>query len=194
MKKWIFAFTLLSGFGINAQAESCSYSAPQATVLTSISIDSQRLVLTGPTVLEMGLVQTPVTLAHGPDLLIAKYANGTTLSHREMNAEELRSGSDSALSLADYVRLLFLGEVAGATDMDEQEAQTQRDALRLGCSAVAYKTLDDVEIFSYAQTRMQGERYHAYFILVGDVVHYLDVTGTDAFANRIISTLQKRTR
>lgn len=193
MKKWIFAAALLAGFNAGALAETCRYTPPPVTPLPSTAIDSPRLVLTGPTVLELGLAQTPATLAHGPDLLIAKYANGALLSHRELSGEELRPDTSSSLSLPDYVRLLFLQTMEGATEQDRQEATLQREALRLGCSVVTHHLLDGVEIFSYSQTRIGGERYHAYFILTGNIVHYLDVVATDAFAKRIISTLKKRT-
>lgn len=192
MKQWILATALLVS-GCSAFAETCTYSPPQPTSLPASAISSPRLVLTGPMNLEIGLMQAPQTLAHGSDLLIAKYANGEVLSHRELKAAEFRADATSVLPLPAYVRLLFLQEAEGATEQDRQEAALQRDALRLGCSDVAHYRLDRLDVFSYAQTRSGGERYHAYFILSDGVVHYLDVVGTDDFAKAIISTLKKRT-
>jgi hypothetical protein len=192
MKKWIFAAALLAGGNANVVAETCPYTPPKITPLPSIAISSQRLVLAGPAVIELGLAQTPETLAHGPGLLIAKYENGAVLSHRELQPHELRFNTSSSLTLPAYIRLLFLQDVEGATDLDRQEALMQRVALRFGCDVVAHHLVDGLDVFSYSQTRSGGDRYHAYFILSEGVVHYLDVVGTDAFARRVISTLKKR--
>lgn len=191
MKKWIFSAALFVGVNANVLAETCHYTPPKPTPLPSTDVSPPRLVLSGPAVLELGLAQMPEMLAHGPDLLIAKYSDGTVLSHRELNPHELRSDALSSLSLPAYVRLLFLGDVDGAAELDRQEAQMQRNALGFGCDVVAHYMIDGLEIFSYSQTRYGGKRYHAYFILSEGVVHYLDVAGADAFAKSIISSLRK---
>lgn len=115
MKQWILAATLLLS-SCSAFAETCTYNPPQPTSLPASAISSPRLVLTGPTNLEIGLMQAPQTLAHGPDLLIAKYANGEVLSHRELKAAEFRADATSALPLPAYIRLLFLQEAEGAIE------------------------------------------------------------------------------
>lgn len=192
MNKWICAVSLIIGFGINAQADECKFAPPAAITHTPAPINSQRLVLAGPNKLELGLGQTPVTLAQSKDMLIARYSNGATFSSRQLSLSEVRSGAESTLSLPDFIRLVFQGDVPKASTEDNQEAQAIRAGLKLGCSHPSYREVDGVEVFAYTQTRTGGERYHGYYILDGSIVHYIDISATDAFANQIISTLHKR--
>ncbi|WP_462380572.1 hypothetical protein [Pseudomonas sp. Marseille-QA0892] len=192
MKKWIFTIALVCTMASYAQSEPCGYTPPEAVEHSPNPISSQRLVLGGPNRLELGLVQAPHTFAHSRDILIAKYANGATFASRQLAESEVRTESNSALSLPDFVRLMFLGAAPAASRQDQKEAQVLRDALRLGCSDPSYRWLDGVDVFGYIQTRQGGERYHAYYVIDGDIVHYLDISGTDAFAEQIISTLHKR--
>ncbi|TWI50966.1 hypothetical protein IQ22_03666 [Pseudomonas duriflava] len=192
MNKWIYALALVSAVSTSAKAAECKFSPPSVVMHASVPAASQRLALAGPNRLELGLGQTPAILSHSNGVLIAKYGNGAILSSRQLSISAVRSEIDGALSLPDFIRLVFLGDAPAASSKDKLEAQAVRDGLSLECSQPTYSQLDNVDLFGYTQTRVSGDRYHGYYILDGNVVHYIDIRSTDAFAKHIISTLHKR--
>lgn len=155
-------------------------------------IESQRLVLSGEDSFEFSLGEGAHAFSHLSDMLLVKYADGAMLSHRVMAESELRNQTPNQISFADFIRLVFSDSVEAASDHDRQEAEAYRAAIQVGCTAVQRYRIGNSDAYGYAQDRAGGERYQALFLLSGDSVHFVDITGSEALATSVISTLKQR--
>lgn len=191
MSKWIGLLLLTVAATANGN-QTCSNSVLEAEPPVSKAVEGQTLVLAGPTKLELNPGETALTIAHLPEMLIVKYPDGTTLSHRRMDESEMREDHASELAFADFIRLVFRTNMRDASNADRKEADAVWGAMTSGCINARHYHLSGTDIFTYSQTRASGERYHAFFILDDNIVHYLDIHGSDALADNVLSTLNKR--
>lgn len=186
--KWIPAALLSVNL---AWAGDCKLPA-ETTDRVVLPIESQRLVLPGEKKLEFSLGDGAQTFAHLGDILLVKYIDGTMLSHRVLAESELRGQTPNQLLFADFIRLIFTDSVEAASDQDRQEARGHRAAIKVGCTAVQRYKIGDSDVYSYAQDRASGKRYQALFLISGGAVHFVDITGSEALATTVISTLRQR--
>lgn len=193
MYRWIGLLLLTAALAANGQ-ESCSESVAEASPPAAQAAEGQALLLAGKGRLELDLGKSAVTIARLPEMLIVKFADGATLSHRWMAPSELREDPCSDLPFVDFIRLVFRKDVYGASSADRDEADAVWGAMVSGCINARHYQLFGTDLFTYSQTRANGDRYHAFFILDDDVVHYLDIRGDDALADYLLATLKKRVR
>jgi hypothetical protein len=186
--KWMPAALLSTNL---AWAGDCTLPV-EATDRVVWPIESQRLVVSGEENFQFSLGEGAQTFAHLSDMLLVKYADGAMLSHRLLAESELRSQTPNQIALADFTRLVFMDSVEAATDQDRQEAEAHRAAIQVGCTAVQRYRIGNSDVYGYAQDRAGGEHYQAWFLLTGDSVHFVDVTGSEALATTVISTLKQR--
>lgn len=191
MYRWIVLLFLAVAFAANGK-ESCSDSVLHSPLPAAQAAEGQTLLLAGKTRLEVGLGETVGTIGRLPELLIVKYRDGAILSHRWMEQAELREAQSSELAFVDFIRLVFRQDVLGASSADRTEADAVWNALASGCINARHYQLSGTDLFAYSQTRGGGERYHAFYILDDDLVHYLDIRGEDALADHLLATLKKR--
>lgn len=191
MYRWTGLLLLTVAFVANGQ-ESCSDSVAESSLPAAQAADGQTLRLAGKGRLELDLGESAVTIARLPEMLIVKYADGATLSHRWMAPSELREDQSSDLPFVDFIRLVFRKDVSVASSADRAEADAVWRAMVSGCIKARHYQLSGTDLFTYSQTRAGGERYHAFFILDDDAVHYLDILGSDSLADRLLGTLRKR--
>ena len=193
MCRWTGLFLLAAVFAANGQ-ESCSDSVTEASLPTAQAAEGQTLLLAGKGRLALDLGKSAETIAHLPEMLIVKFADGATLSHRWMDSSELRDNQSTQLAFVDFIRLVFRKDVAEASPADREEADAVWSALVSGCIDARHYQLAGTDLFTYSQTRAGGERYHAFFILDDDLVHYLDVAGSDSLADALLAGLRIRDR
>lgn len=191
MSKWIGLLLLTVAVAANGN-QTCNNSVLETELPVSKTIEGQTLVLAGPARLELNPGETAMTIAHLPEMLIAKYPDGASLSHRWMEESEMREDHSSKLAFPDFIRLVFRANVRDASDTDRKEADAVWDTMTSGCINARHYQLSGTDIFTYSQTRASGERYYAFFILDDRIVHYLDIRGNDALANNVLATLNKR--
>jgi len=177
---------------MTARASDCSYIVPTPEKINSVKIESQKLVFGDRGRFEIGLASPAATLAGGSEGVIFKYANGATISVRELKAADIMPDIPSKLSLASFMRLVFLHEIGSATSDDQVNADAIRLAMFNGCRKSRYWTLNGVDIFGYAYARGPNDIYHAYYIIDGDKVRYLEIEGTDNFALKTFATMNIR--
>ena len=193
MTRWIGLLFLTAAFAANGQ-ESCSDSVVESSLPTARAAEGQTLLLAGKARLELDLGEKAMTLARFPEMLIVKFADGATLSHRWMAPSELREDQSSDLPFVDFIRLVFRKNVSDASTADRAEADAVWHAMVSSCINARHYQLSDTDLFTYSQTRASGGRYHVFFILDDDVVHYLDIHGDDALADHLLATLKDRVR
>ncbi len=186
--KWMPAALLWTNF---AWAGDCKLPV-ETTDRVVWPIESSRLVMSGEENFEFSLGESAHAFAHLSDMLLVKYADGAMLSHRVLAESELRSQTPNPISLADFIRLVFRDSVETASDQDRQEATAYRAAIQVGCTAVRRYRVGNSDVYGYVQERAGGERYQALFLLSGDSVHFIDITGSEALATTVISTLKQR--
>ena len=190
MPRWIGLGLLAIAF--TAQSQECSEIAPAIQLAPADVIEGQRLALPGQARLQFGLGDNATTFAHTPDILIIKYGDGAVLSHRQLAESEMRSAKPGSLSFDDFIRLVFKVDVPGRSDADLEEAKAIWGSIEPGCKTANHYRRDGIDIYTYSQVRAGNEQYSAFFILDGDIVHYIDVTNSDALASDVLSTLGKR--
>ncbi|NLC01148.1 MAG: hypothetical protein GX789_07770 [Pseudomonas formosensis] len=193
MYRWVGLLLLIATFAANGQ-ESCRDSVADASLPTAQAAEGQTLLLAGKGRLALDLGKSAETIAHLPEMLIVKFADGATLSHRWMAPSELREDQSSDLPFVDFVRLVFREDVSDAPSADRDEADAVWRAMVSGCIDARHYQLAGTDLFTYSQTRASGERYHAFFILDDDLVHYLDVLGSDSLADALLAGLRIRDR
>ena len=191
MYRWIGLLLLTAALAATGQ-ESCSESVAEASLPAAQAAEGQALLLAGKARLELDLGEKAVTIARLPEMLIVKFADGATLSHRWMAPSELREDHSSQLAFVDFIRLVFRKDVFDASSADRTEADAVWGAMVSGCINARHYQISGTDLFTYSQTRANGDRYHAFFILDDDVVHYLDIRGDDALADHLLATLKKR--
>lgn len=191
MYRWIGLLLLTTALAATGQ-ESCSESVAEASLPAAQAAEGQALLLAGKARLELDLGEKAVTIARLPEMLIVKYADGATLSHRWMAPSELREDHSSQLAFVDFIRLVFRKDVFDASSADRTEADAVWGAMAAGCINARHYQISGTDLFTYSLTRASGDRYHAFFILDDDVVHYLDIRGDDALADHLLATLKKR--
>ena len=193
MTRWIGSLFLTAALAANGQ-EICSGSVAEASLPAAQAAERQTLLLAGKGRLALDLGKSAVTIAHLPEMLIVKFADGATLSHRWMAPSELREDQSSDLPFVDFIRLVFREDVSDAPSADRAEADAVWRAMVSGCIDARHYQLAGTDLFTYSQTRAGGERYHAFFILDDDFVHYLDVLGSDSLADALLAGLRIRDR
>ena len=193
MYRWVGLLLLITTFAANGQ-ESCGDSVADASLPAAQAAEGQTLVLAGEGRLALDLGKSAETIAHLPEMLIVKFADGATLSHRWMAPSELREDQSSDLPFVDFIRLVFRKNVSDASTADRAEADAVWHAMVSSCINARHYQLSDTDLFTYSQTRASGGRYHVFFILDDDVVHYLDIHGDDALADHLLATLKDRVR
>ena len=191
MSRWIGLFLLAAAFAASGQ-DVCSDSVAEASLPAAQAADGPALFLAGKGRLELDLGKSAVTIARLPDMLVLKFADGAALSHRWMESSELRDNQSTQLAFVDFIRLVFRKDVAEASPADREEADAVWSALVSGCINARHYQLAGMDLFTYSQTRASGERYHGFFVLDDDLVHYLDIHGDDALAEHLLATLKKR--
>lgn len=191
MYRWVGLLLLITTFAANGQGV-CSDSVADASLPAAQAAEGKTLLLAGKGRLALDLGKSAETIAHLPEMLIVKFADGATLSHRWMAPSELREDQSSDLPFVDFVRLVFREDVSDAPSADRAEADAVWSAMVSGCIDARHYQLAGTDLFTYSQTRASGERYHAFFILDDDIVHHLDIRGDDALAERLLATLKKR--
>lgn len=176
--------------GSNALAQGCDYHpAPQQT-LAGGKRAGMPLVLAGKEKVQLGLVEHPELLLHSGDLLIARYPGGHSLAHHPMTQQEL--GNAGLGTPAQQVRLLF-GDDSAATPEAREWVFAMRQAMDL-CSEKASLTpyrIDGIELFAW-RTSQDGKPYQVFFIPDGEQVHYLEVRGPAAFADKVLAGVHRR--
>lgn len=193
MCRWTGLFLLAAAFAANGQ-EVCSDSVTEASLPAAQAAEGQTLLLAGKGRLALDLGKSAETIAHLPEMLIVKFADGATLSHRWMAPSELREDQSSDLPFVDFIRLVFRKDVSDAPSADRDEADAVWRAMVSGCIDARHYQFAGTDLFTYSQTRTSGERYHAFFILDDDLVHYLDVLGSDSLADALLAGLRIRDR
>lgn len=191
MSKWIGLLLLTAALGANGQ-EVCDDRVAPAELPSSEAAGGQTLVLAGPARLQINLSETAATFVHASEMLIIKYPDGSFLSHRQLDESEMRPTHSSELAFPDFIRLVFRTEVAAASPTDREEADAIWSAITSACIKAKHYRLTGTDIFTYSASRADGERYHAFLIPDGDIVHYLDIAGSDDLAYSTLSTLTKR--
>lgn len=164
----------------------------EATDRAEQPIESQRVVLPGAQKLEFALGEGAEAFAHANGMLLVKYADGAMLGHRVLAESELRGEGDHQLPFSDFIRLTFTDAVDEASEQDRQDASAHRAAIQTGCTAVQRYRIGNAEVYGYTQQRASGQHYQALFLINGDSVHFVDITGSDALAATVISTLRQR--
>lgn len=191
MPKWIGL--LLLTVALTAQGrEECNVLSSPIELPSPKAIEGQTLMLAGPGRLQLGLGSEAATFAHAPEILMVRYPDGATLSHRRLAETELRVDPAGELPFSDFIRLVFKAEVLDASDADRKEADMVWNSIEQGCTSAKYYRLDGIDIFTYSQTRIGNERYHAFFIIDGGIVHYIDVIDSDTLGPEILATMSKR--
>lgn len=176
--------------GSNALAQGCDYRPAAQQELAVTKALGLPLVLAGKEKVQLGLVEPPELLLHSGDLLIARYPGGASVAHHTMTQQEL--GSASLGTPAQQIRLLF-GDDASATSEAREWVFAMRQAMDL-CGTKASLTpyrIDGLDLFAW-RTTQDGKPYQVFFIPDGEQVHYLEVRGPSAFADKVLAGVHKR--
>ncbi|CAN7211259.1 hypothetical protein LJR232_000629 [Aquipseudomonas alcaligenes] len=176
--------------GSNALAQGCDYRPAARQELAVTKAPGLPLVLAGKEKVQLGLIEQPESLLHSSDLLIVRYPNGRSVAHHTMTAQEL--GSASLGTPAQQMRLLF-GDDPSATPEAREWVFAMRQAMDL-CGTRASLTpyrIDGLDLFAW-RTTQDGKPYQVFFIPDGEQVHYLEVRGPAAFADKVLAGVHRR--
>src|SRR5690606_40407667 len=115
--------------------------------------ERQTLLLAGEGRLALDLGKSAEIIAHLPEMLIVRFADGATLSHRWMAPSELREDQSSDLPFVDFIRLVFRKDVSDAPTADRDEADAVWRAMVSGCIEARHYQFAGTDLFTYSQAR-----------------------------------------